>query len=368
MQTRICRAINRLAGLTALVCFAAAWTTAQADVTIKQKTTSEGLGGFLNSEMTIETMISGDKECENAEVKMDNKLMAMFGATEPIQTSTITRLDKDLIWELMHQQEQYTEEKLSDKKARMERFKEAFGGEDMENSDASGISGNEDVDWGPPKFSVDNTGKSETIAGHKCDQSIVAMEMEGTHKETGEKVKLHLTMDLFLAKDVTGLDEMKAFGAKKAQAMGEEKPEDESPAFGMMEMLQEFGVDSDELVEKAKALEGYPFRMTIEMTGEGAQFDRPSGMSEEDEAKMEEAMEAMKSLGGLFGADDSDEADETADSTATEVADGPLFKVTTEVMEYSTGSVAPAAFDLPANYKKTSMDDVGGDTDMDGDE
>lgn len=220
MQSRAYQVTHRLAALIVFVCLSAAWTTAQADVTIKQKTTSAGLGGFLNSEMTIETMISGEKECENAEVKMDNKLMAMFGATEPIQTSTITRLDKDLVWELMHAQEQYTEENLSDKKARMERFKEAFGDEDTENGDVSGGSGDGDVDWGPPKFSVDNTGKSETIAGHKCDQSIVTMEMEGKHKETGETVTLHLTMDLFLAKDVTGLDEMKAFGAKKAAAMG----------------------------------------------------------------------------------------------------------------------------------------------------
>lgn len=137
----------------------------------------------------------------------------------------------------------------------------------------------------------------------------------------------------------------------------------------MMEMLKDFGVDSDELVEKAKGLDGYPFRMTIEMTGEGAQFDQPNGMSEEDQAQMEEAMQAMKSLGGLFGADDSDKAETTADSTATEAeADGPLFKVTTEVLEYSTGAIKPASFDLPANYKKTSREDAGEGTESDGDE
>ena len=355
MLIRTCRLVNRVSQLIALACLTVAWTTAQADVTIKQKVSSSGLGGFLNSDLTIESMISGDKECENSEIEMNNKLMEMFGAPGgPVQTSTITRLDKDIVWEVIHAEEKYSEEKLSDKKARMEEFKAAFSGEEADSADQSMGQGSEDVEWGPPKFSVENTGKTETIAGQKCDQSIVKMEMEGTHKETGEKLKMHLTMDMFLAKDVAGLDEMMAFGAKKAKALGEEETENQSPAFGMMEMLKEFDVDSDELLKQAEKLEGYPFRMTVEMRGEGGQFDRsPSGMSEAEQAEMEEAMEAMKNFGGLFGAEDSSTAGEEEDDEPMVVdTSGALFRLTTEVLVFSTSAIKPSSFDPPPTYKK----------------
>jgi hypothetical protein len=355
MQDRTSRAARRFSQLIALACLTVVWTTAQADVTIKQKMSSKGLGGFLDTEMTTEAMISGDKECENSEIKMGGKLMEMFGAPdEPVQTSTITRLDKDIVWEVMHAEETYSEEKLSDKKARMEQFKAAFGDEDMVSGDSSMVSGSDNVEWGPPKFSVESTGKSETIAGQKCDQSIVAMEMEGTHKETGEKVKMHLTMDMFLARDVAGLDEMQAFGARKAKALGEDETQDQSPAFGMMEMLKEYNVDSDELLKQAEKLEGYPFRMTVEMRGEGAQFDQsPSGMSEAEQAEMEEAMEAMKNFGGLFGASDSGAAEVEKDDEPMIVdTSGALFKLTTEVLVFSTSAIKPSSFDPPPTYKK----------------
>ena len=360
MQTRTRRATHRRSHMIALVCLAATWTSAWADVSITQKIATSGLGGFLNSDMTIETMISEDKECENSELMMNSKLFEMFGATGPVRTSTITRLDKDIVWEVMHTEQTYSEEKLSEKKARMEKFNDAFGAEDMESGDQATATSAEKVEWGPPKFSVESTGKSETIAGQDCRQSIVTMEIEGVHKETGEKVKMHLVMDLFLAKGVAGLDELEAFGEKKAKALGEDSTESQSPAFGMMEMMSEFGVESDELIKEAQKLDGYPFRMMIEMRGEGAEFDQnPSGMTEEEQAEMNEAMQAIKDFGGLFGASDSTAAEP---DTETVVADtsGALFKLTTEVTAYSTSAIEPTSFDPPSDYKK--IDPFGEET------
>lgn len=376
MQANLYRYVRYAACLIALLCLAAAGPAAHADVTIKQTVSSKGLGGFLNSDMTVETMISGDKQCENSEVMMNNKLMAMFGAgDEPIQTSTITRLDKDLVWDVMHAQQTYSEDKLSLKKARMEQYKDMFGDEEMESEETGMGTGSDNIEWGDPTFTVENTGKTETIAGFKCAQSIVTMEVEGIQKDTGETVKLHLIMDLFTAKDVPGLDEMMAFSKKEAAALGEEGPEDISPAYGMMEMLNEFGVESEDLVQEAEKIEGYPFRMSVEMRGEGGQFDdNPSGMSEEDQAKMEEALEAMKSLGDMFGAEDTDEEEDAEESEEAPEADteamaaesdGILFKVTTEVTAFSTDAIKAASFEPPSAYKKVSMD---GMDEMDEDE
>ena len=375
MQSRISCYVRRAACLTVLLCLSALWSAARADVTIKQTVSSRGLGGFMDTDMKIETMISGDKQCENSEVMMNNKLMAMFGAgSEPINTSTITRLDKDLVWEVMHADKMYSEEKLSVKKARMEQYQAATGDEEAD-SDESGMGmGSDEVEWGEPTFSVENTGKTETIAGYKCDQSIVKMDVEGKQKDTGEPVMLHLTMDLFMAKDVPGLDEMMAFSKKEATALGEDAPEDMSPAYGMLEMLSEFGVKSEDVIKEAEKIEGYPFRMTVEMRGEGGQFDEnPSGMSAEDQAKMEEAMEAMKNLGEMFGASDSEEADESEEPAEESEAmaaesDGTLFKVTTEVTGLSTDAIKAGSFEPPSTYKKVSMDSMDSTGDDDGDE
>ncbi|HUU45529.1 MAG TPA: hypothetical protein VM118_07310 [Acidobacteriota bacterium] len=325
--------------VTAVLLAIALGVSAHADVTIVQTSTSSGMGGFLDSETQTETMIKGDRQCVNTEMK--SKLMGMFGGgSKPVQTTTITCIDKGVVWDVMHDSKSYTETPIT----RMRDMMGGYAGMGDEG-DEQGL-GNDDVKMSPPKFSVETTGKKETIAGYACEQRILHMEMEGEKVETGEKVKLFATVDVMLAKDVPGFEEQKAFNAKYAKAAGLDEMSE-----SMFGALTEFGVDPDLVAEETGKLEGFPMRVTMTMRGEGDLMTPSRGEGEEPQDARTQEM--LKKMGGLFGG--GAEKAEGGETAATDA----LFSMTTEVTKISTGAISDDRFEPPAGYDKISDDSEG---------
>lgn len=345
----------RTGGMSMGLALAVAMCTAvcvSADVTVKQTATTSGLGGLLNVEIKTETMIKDEMQCVNTETEMKGGILGMFAGGEAAKTSTVTRLDKGVVWEITHEKKTYTEMPISAMKEMIEQFGGAgMSGMSGMSEDEESMADDEDIEMSPPKFSVEKTGKKEKIAGYNCEQSILTMEMEGTNTETGEKFTIFLTMDMMLAKDVPGYEEYQAFSVKYAEAVGMGDGLDPASIESMMMGMRQYGVDPETLAEEAKKLKGFPMRTVMKMTGDGPQFDamKSSGADSSLAAAKEEMNKAMGMLGGLFGKKKKKEEPKEEPVAAS---DGALFTVTTEVTKISTKSIKSDRFEVPKKYKK----------------
>jgi hypothetical protein len=147
---------------------------------------------------------------------------------------------------------------------------------------------------------------------------------------------------------VPGYDEYKAFNQKMVDKMGM----DAAGEFGgtMTQMMAMYGVDSEELAEKAEELDGFPMRTVMKMKGNGGQFDEinaanPSMAGEDGEGNEM----ASKMLKGLFGGGGDDEDGDPA-------AEGYFMTVRTEVEDISTKDVKTDKFECPSKYDVRKQD------------
>ena len=82
--------------VVAVICLA---VFAQADVIIKQKTSIES-SAIMNIEINGVEYIKGDKNYSSSSTNMVGGMMAMMGKKTTSEFIQITRLDKDVIWDL----------------------------------------------------------------------------------------------------------------------------------------------------------------------------------------------------------------------------------------------------------------------------
>jgi hypothetical protein len=272
---------------------------------------------------------------------------------KPAKTSSISRLDKDVMWQVNHKDKSYTEMTFAEMRAMMDSLKTMMTGGD---SPAKTEIDTSEVSYAPPKFEVQQTGVKETIAGYPCEQSILTMTVEGTNKKTGEKFQMLTTMDMMLSKDVPGREEYEQFGRKMAEKMGFEM--DASSAQSMMSAMGAYGIDPKKLAEEAAKMKGFPMRQIVRFEGQGKQFASseaaPKSESQEKESAEEEKSGssdiASKALGGLFGKKKNDKK-KAEEGKAAEKPDNAIFKMTTEVTEISTSAIPATRFEIPSGYK-----------------
>ncbi len=336
------------------------WGTlsAWADVTVKRTANTKGMAGILDAEIKSEECIQGEKSCTDTETRSTNKVMKFLAGSKPAKSSSIARLDKDVMWQVDHKGKTYTEMTFAEMRAMMDSLKGMMAGNEAKTEiDTS------EVTFAPPTFEVKQTGVKETIAGYPCAQSILTMTVEGTNKKDGKKFQMVTTMDMMLTKDVPGAGEFEAFGKKMAEKMG--LGMDQSGAQAMMSAMGAYGVDAKKLAEEAAKIEGFPMRQVVRFLGQGQQFasaepakeeagdkdkDKESESAEEDNSSKSDL--ASKALGGLFGKK-KDKKDKKAEDSGkpAEAPDNAIFKMTSEVTEISTSSVAASRFEIPEGYK-----------------
>jgi hypothetical protein len=345
-------------------------SAALADVTIKRNTAMDGMGGLLKSTTTSTESYSGDMMSNDGETKMENKLMKMFGGGKPIRSTSITRLDKGLMWNVDHKKKEYTEMTFAEMKAMMDSLGTMMAGGADPMAQQQPTIDTAEWEFSEPKFDVKQTGKQETIAGHNCDQTIMTMISTGTNRKTGETMTMEVTMDMMLAQNVPGAEEITEFGKRMAAAMGFEM--DKGGAQSMAKFVEMYGIDPERLAEESEKLEGFAMKtvMTFGMGGdamEKAQAEAEAAEAEQAKAEEEEEAKkdeeeptdasgmAAKALGGLFGKKDKKQDDDKdAKTDAAAAPSGALMWMTTTVTGIESGTVAPATFEIPEGYKLKS--------------
>jgi hypothetical protein len=374
--------------LPALVLALLLASTAAADVTIKETTVSEGLGGFGNGTTHRTMIVAGDASRSEDEATYTGRFKTLAGGGKPRTTVSITRIDREVVWDLDPLKKTYTELTFAEMRELMARG--------LAQADESAREAEpQDADM---TFTVDvkRTGAKETVNGFAAEQVVVTS--VGRPKDAGPEARdreVRIVMDLWLTKSAPGAKEMAEFGRRFAAKMGIEAQVARIGATAQ----RMYGGAMKEMGEKLKDLDGYPVRSTFTVAGAGgppaassagspaAGPAQGAGAAAERERAKAEAEEQEKAqdrqdagdiassaasaggvtgkLGGLLGRKLAGAAQKKAgqkveksagEKTAPGAAGGHLLKVVTEVTSITTSPAPAGSFEVPAGYKLQKRD------------
>jgi hypothetical protein len=329
--------------LAALTCIPA--LTLRADFSYEQS--SKITGGMMASMMKVAGVFSKSaREPIRTTVVVKGDRMA----TLTTDSASIIDLSKETITEVNFKQKQFSVITF----AEMARYLEL-----MAQKTAKETGGKADVQF---KASVKETGKTQTLSGLGTREVILTLIMESQDKESGQKGSMNVTADMWLAKDVPGYGEVRAFQQKMAQKLAW-MPGSNAFAQGRGDLAKGFG----DLQKEAAKLDGVPVLQTIAMGGAGApgQPGQPAaGQTSQPKQESEPASitgSLGKRLGGLggFGRKKKEEPKQeeaqqqpAAASSAPSGGSASLMEMTTELTNFSAASVDGSKLEVPAGFKK----------------
>lgn len=226
---------------------------------------------------------------------------------------------------------------------------------------------------------VRNTGAAKDVAGVNASESILAMTMDATDKTSGQTGSMAITNDLWLAPDIPGYGEVRAFYVRYAEKMKIIFNGALNPA--MFAQYPGAGQGMADMVKEMSKLKGIPVLqvMRMGMTANGAALpaaseaplpaspDMPSAGEVAQQAAQQSATAAIASkLGGFGGIAGSfggfghkkkadpppPAANDTTAAGAAPAAAAVLIESNTQLASFSQASVDPTRFAIPAGYQQ----------------
>jgi hypothetical protein len=352
-----------------------------ADITIRQKTISSGLGGFADATTVSAVTVAGDRSRSEDEYTYTGRFKTLVGK-KPKQSVTITRVDRGLVWTLEPQKKQYKEMTFAEMKEAMDKAAREIEQAQAEDMDSQQPGPN---DQGM-KFTVEvkKTGAKQEINGFACEQVIVSCIGKPEKPQPGEEgAELRFVLDQWLTPALPGQDELAAYYRRLADAMGIEQQ------FAGMSLMARrmYGNAMKEMAAKFKDVKGYAIRSAFTVEGQGgsgqqtsaaqakADTDKAYDEAKKGQAQSEKVQDAADAatigsqaatgqdtkgaIGGFLGRKVAQMVAKKAEAKAAKAAEGgsggkgPFFKMVTEVTAVSAGSAVAADFDVPDGYKKT---------------
>lgn len=358
-------------------------SSASADVVIKEKSVSEGLGGFGNGTTSRTLIVAGDKSRSEDETTYTGRFKTLAGGGKPRTTVSITRIDKEVIWSLEPVKQQYTELTFAQMRDLMQKGAAA-------NDPAAKDAQAKDAEM---TFTVDvrRTGAKETVNGFPAEQVIITCVGKPKNPaKDSDNTEIRMVMDQWLTKSAPGTEEQAGFQKRFAEKLGLDQE-----LSGVNATAQKmYGNGMKELAAKMKGLGGVAVRSTFTIEGsprmaatpEAGTQQAPSSPAEaraerekareqaEAEAKRQDQEDAknlgsaaatgggVKSgIGGFLGRKLASSAQKKAAEKAEKktgempapgtVTGGPLLKVVTEVVSITISPAPGGSFDVPAGYK-----------------
>ncbi|MFH1335273.1 MAG: hypothetical protein ABII96_02055 [Candidatus Zixiibacteriota bacterium] len=337
-----------------------------ADVTVQRLVKSSGLSGFGAFETTEKMMISNDKECTQGITKYSGKFSSLMnkGAKE---ATSITRLDKELIWNVDSDKKTYTELTFDQMKQMMESMSALLSNPAKQDSLRKAM------EKLSTTVDVNKTGEKKTIAGLECERVILSL--EGVHVDTivNTTDTTWVKNDVWITPMKNVPSELYDFDMKMAEKMGFTEG---GPMAGL---LNQYADAMKKLQDKLKELNGYPLASTFSIvTTTHAQEKQKAEVKSEEVEKQEketeeetsvtEKKDVKSALGGLFNKKAKEEAkkkeaEKQKEKAAQEQAQlgqpKTVMEITSETQNIETGSIEPSIFEIPAGYKKVETPGLG---------
>ena len=331
--------------LTAL--FITVVTLLYADVVTENYAKISMIGGLGSIETTTKTEIKGLKKLEDATVKMTGGILGAM-AGKPQRHVTVTRIDKDVIWNINHNDKIYTEMPIafpdlpSEEMEMKEEQKEEKPEYEIIKSD----------------FSVKNTGNNKSINKFTCSEYVANWVLEMMKIESKEKTKSTMTITLWTTPKndlIKGLEnEENQYNKQFLAKMGTDVSPEEMKQFGTEFITSMFSMNQDDvnkkmvnLKDELQKIEGYPIVTEISWILEG-DTAKPAKEEMATEEEKEET-EKPSGLGGMLSKALTKklEKGEKGETGKTE----PAFYSYIEVKSIKLSDVPENNFEVPEGYK-----------------
>jgi hypothetical protein len=224
--------------------------------------------------------------------------------------------------------------------------------EQMQKKAGAQPGGKADVQF---KASVRETGQTKQITGLNTREVVLTLEMQSTDEKSGAQGTMTVTSDMWMAPDVPGYAEVRAFHQRMAQKLAW-TPGSSAFTQGRSDMAKAFG----DLSKESAKMEGVPLLQVVSMGGQstgqpGQPAAQPPAQQEQREApSIGGALGRLGGLGGLGRRKKAEQPKEEqpAATAAPSAGAGVLMEMTTEITSLSAGPVDAMKFQVPAGFKQ----------------
>jgi hypothetical protein len=310
---------------------------AVADLKTETFTRASMLTGMGSTEINAVTQYQGDKRADENTMKMVGGIMGAL-AGKPQSSVEITRLDKDVVWDLNPPKKTYTERPIA-----LPAGTEAKGERKQ--------SGPEQKPYKIVKsdVKVNKTGATKTINGFACSEYLITWELVLEDTASKGQVTEVMTTDLWNTPLTDQLKKAQAieteFSQKLAQKLGVGLSPEESDRLGAGMLASMYGLDAKETAGKLEEVgkemakvEGYPIVTEVKWQVKNDSTAKKPEPKEQPE-------EPPTSLSGLL-------ANKLAPKPSSSQDQGVIFSSYHEVKSVSLDAVPEATFEVPTDYKK----------------
>ncbi len=323
---------------------------AQADITLQEKTSVEGAGMMRMANMsgTSTTTISGRKARIESDVQMESRMVRMF-ARGLGPTAEVVRLDEDKVYELRLKKKEYSQESLA---VRRDRLRQAMEQSAKAQPPAGGVDESQ-CEWTDPKADVKRTGEKASVAGFDAERVMVTASQACRDPKTGSVCEFSLLLDQWVSPAFKGGEDAHQFYAAYAQQMGFGSGTAQAGVQRAEAMFGRYKGVWSQIATKMQDIKGYPVRSSFALAVGGPQCKSSAPTPQSGGAA--EGGIAARIAGSLLNRNKS--AEPPAGQAPTTV-NGlvPLLTVRSELVSASTDPVAPAAFEVPADFRKVAAD------------
>jgi len=344
--------------------------------------TTQLTGGSLMGMMKIAGSFSRSSSQINAPVVTSVYVKGNRMARIEKDTSEIVDLDKETVTHVDNVKHQYYTITFQQMKERFEAAQRQAASQAASQPAPSQPEPQRNVQM---KFdvSVRNTGVHKEVSGLDTSESILSLTMQATDQQSGQSGNLAMTSDLWMAPDIPGYDELRAFQRRYAQKLGEVYGSAMSPMLNSMrgQMKPGTGQGLGEMAKETSKLKGMPIRTVMRMgsTADGKplpaaseaplpEANQNAAMPSKGEIAEQGASNAATSamankLGGLGsmlgGFGHKKKQDSAPSATAPADQDQPastvLMETTSELGDFSSASIDASHFLPPGGYQQVPL-------------
>lgn len=328
--------------LMLLVLVAVLAGTALADLKTETLTRASLLTGIGTTEIQSTTKCQGDKRATNQTSRMVGGVGGMF-AGKPQTSVEITRLDKDLVWDLNPPKKTYTERPIAL----------------PAGTEVKGERRQSGPDQGKPykiikaELKVNKTAATKDINGFPCTEYLVTWELVLEDTASKGTVTQMMTTDLWNTPLTDKLKQAQAieaeFSKKLMQKLGLSLSPEEANQLGAGMLTSMYGLDPNETAGKLEQVgkelakvEGYSIVTEVKW-----QVKDDSAAAKKPEPEPEPA---PRSLRGLIGKELAKSM--TPDKPKDE---GVIFSSYQEIKSVSLDAIPETEFEIPEGYKKAEQ-------------
>src|SRR6202162_2351971 len=250
----------------------------QADITIQQQINVDGFGPtkFGAMEGKSSTAISGDKARTEQQSQFKSRLLRVLAKGSNTNSVRIVRLDAERIDEVDVTKQQYTEvtfQQMRDEAARaLQSAKDSQqAAQDQKEAPSGAPVDDSKCQWSPPRCELKKSGEPAPIPGADASRATVTVTTTCTDPTKGTSCDFVFLLDEWLAADMPGTAETRAFWQAYAQKLNLGGALADSMQTNSQAVFNRYQNGWGEAIKQAGSLKGYPVKSVFAMQFGGPQ-------------------------------------------------------------------------------------------------